>query len=65
MRLLDDPHVRRIRRQHPYGNLQTLSGRFLDGHRTVSASRLADHLKAEAVEWVEWVENTNVLGVCA
>ena len=65
MRLLDDLHVRRIRREHPYRNLQTLSGGFLDRHRAVSAFWFADYLKAEAVEWVEWVENTNVLGFCA
>src|SRR2546427_12596027 len=62
MRLLDDLHVRRIRREHPYRNLQTLSGGFLDGHRAISAFRFADHLKAETVEWVERIENTNVLG---
>jgi len=65
MRLLDDLHVRRIRREHPYRNLQTLSGGFLDRHRAVSAFGFADHLKAEAVEWVERIENTNLLGFCA
>ena len=65
MRLLGDLYVRRIRRQHPYRNLQTLSGGFLDRHRAVSAFWFADYLKAEAVEWVERIENTNVLGFCA
>jgi hypothetical protein len=62
MRLLDDLHVRHIRRQHPYRNLQTLSGGFLDRHRAVSAFGLADNLKAEAVEGVKRIENTNLLG---
>ncbi len=65
MRLLGDLHVRRIRRQHPCGNLQTLPGGFLDRDRAVSAFGFADNLKAEAVEWVERIENTNVLGFCA
>src|SRR3989442_14882156 len=65
MRLLSDPHVRGIRRQHPRRNLQTLSTEFLDRDRAVSAFGFADHFKAEAVEWVEWIENTNVLGFCA
>src|SRR5207249_2055785 len=65
MRLLGDLHVRRIRRQHPCGNLQTLSGGSLDRDRAVSAFGFADNLKAEAVEWVERIENTNVLGFCA
>src|SRR5467141_1148908 len=65
MRLLDDLHVRRIRRQHPCRNLQTLSGGFLDRHRAISAFRFADHLKAEAVEWVKRIKNTNLLGFCA
>src|SRR5436190_24367014 len=64
MRLLDDLHVRRIRRQHPYRNLQALSGGFLDRDRAVSTFWLADNLKAEAVEWVEWVDNMNALGFC-
>jgi hypothetical protein len=27
--------------------------------------RFTDHLKAEAAEWVERIENTNVVGFCA
>ena len=65
MRLLDDLHVRRIRREHPYRNLQTLSGGFLDGHRAISAFGFADHLKAEAVEWVERIKNANSVGFSA
>jgi hypothetical protein len=65
VRFLDDLHVRRIRREHPYGNLQTLSGGFFDRHRAVSAFGFADNFKAEAVEWVERIENTNVVGFCA
>jgi hypothetical protein len=65
MRLLVDLYVRRIRRQHPYWNLQTLSGGFFDRHRAVPAFGFADNLKGEAVEWMEWIENTNVLGFCA
>src|SRR5438132_14426491 len=57
MRLLGDRHVRRIRRQHPYRNLETLSGGFLNTDRAVSAFGFADNLKAKVVEWVEWIEN--------
>jgi hypothetical protein len=62
MWLLGDLHVRRFRRQHPYRNLQTLSGGFLNTDRAVSAFGIADNLKGEAMEWVERIENTNVLG---
>ena len=65
MRLLDDLYGRRIRRQHPGGNLQALSVRISDTNRTVSALGLANHLKAEAVEGMERIENTNLLGSCA
>src|SRR5436309_13655234 len=65
MRSLSDLHIRRIWRQHPRRNLQTLSGGFLDRNRAISAFGFADHLKAEAVEWVERIENTNLLGFCA
>src|SRR5215831_730325 len=65
MRLLDDLYGRRIRRQHPGGNLQALSGRISDANRAVSALRLANHLKVEAVEGMERIENTNLLGFCA
>src|SRR5213594_2678288 len=64
MRLLGDLYVRRIRRQHPYRNLQTLSGGFLNTDCAVSAFGFADNLKGEAVEWVEWIKNTNLLGFC-
>src|SRR5206468_3852075 len=30
----------------------------------VSAFGFADNLKGEAVEWVEWIKNTNLLGFC-
>ena len=62
MRLLGDLYVPRSRRQHPYRNLQTLSGEFLNTDCAVSAFGFADNLKGEAVEWVEWIENTNLLG---
>src|SRR6516225_2595892 len=65
MRLLDDLYGRRIRRQHPGGNLQALSGRISDTNRAVSALRLANHMKVEAVEGMERIENTNLLGFCA
>jgi len=65
MRLLDDLYGRRIRRQHPGGKLQALSGRISDTNRAVSALRLANHLKVEAVERVERIENTDLLGFCA
>jgi len=65
MRLLDDLYGRRIRRQHPGGNLQALSVRISDTNRTVSALGLANHLKVEAVEGMERIENTNLLGFCA
>jgi hypothetical protein len=65
MRLLDDLYVRRIRRQHPGRNLQTLSGRISDTNRAVSALRFANHFKVEAVEGMERIENTNLLGFCA
>jgi hypothetical protein len=64
MRLLGDLYLRRSRRQHPYRNLQTLSGGFLNTDCAVSAFGFADNLKGEAVEWVEWIENTNLLGFC-
>ena len=65
MRLLDDLYVRRFRRQHPGGDLEPLSGRISDTNRAVSAFRFANHLKGEAVEWMERIENTNLLGFCA
>jgi hypothetical protein len=65
MRLLHDPHVRRIRRQHPYRNFQTLSGRVPDTHRTIPTFGFTNNLKAEAVEWMERIKNSNVLGFCA
>ena len=65
MRLLDDLYGRRIRRQHPGGNLQALSVRISDTNRTVSALGLANHLKVEALEGMERIENTNLLGFCA
>src|SRR5215472_4618473 len=65
MRLRDDLYGRRIRRQHPGGNLQALSGWISDTNRAVSALRLANHLKVEAVERMERIENTNLLGFCA
>ena len=65
MRLLDDLYVRRIRRQHPGGNLEALSGRISDTNRAVSALGFADNLKVEAVEGMERIENTNLLGFCA
>jgi len=65
MRLLDDLYSRRIRRQHPGGNLQALSGRISDTNRAVSALGLANHLKVEALEGMERIENTNLLGFCA
>src|SRR5215475_2567352 len=65
MRLLDDLYVRPIRRQHPRGNLQALSGRISDTNRPVSTLGFANHLKVKAVEGMERIENTNLLGFCA
>jgi hypothetical protein len=65
MRLLDDLYIRRIRRQHPYGNLQAPSRRINDCHRAVSAFGFAEDLNAKAAEWMEWIENTNLVGFCA
>jgi len=65
MRLLDDLHLRRIRREHPYRNLQTLPAGFLDRRRAVSGFGFADDFNAEAVEWVERIENANVVGFYA
>ena len=65
MRLLDDLHLRRIRREHPYRNLQTLPAGFLDRRRAVSGFEFADDFNAEAVEWVERIENANVVGFYA
>jgi hypothetical protein len=65
MRLLDDLHMRRIRREHPYRNLQTLPAGLRDRHRAVSGFGFADSFKAEAVEWMERIKNTNVVGFCA
>jgi hypothetical protein len=64
MRLLDDLYGRRIRRQHPGGNLEALSGRISDTNHAVSALGFADNLKLEAVEGMERIENTNLLGFC-
>lgn len=65
MRSLDDLYGRRIRRQHPGGNLQALSGRISDTNHAVSALGFANHLKVEAVEGMERIEKTNLLGFCA
>jgi hypothetical protein len=56
MRSLDDLYGRRIRRQHPGGNLQALSGRISDTNYAVSALGFANHLKVEAVEGMERIE---------
>ena len=63
--LLDDLHVRCIRRQHPYRNLQTLSRWVPDRDRAVSTFGFTDNLKAEAVKWVERIKNANSVGFCA
>jgi hypothetical protein len=65
MRLLDDLYISRIRRQHPYGNLQAPSGTIHDSDRAISSLGFADDLKAKAAEWMEWIEKSNVLGFCA
>ena len=65
MRLIDELYLRRILLQHPGGNLQALSGRISDTNRAVSTLGLANHLKVEAVERVERIENTDLLGFCA
>jgi hypothetical protein len=62
MRLPDDLHVRRIRRQHPYRDLQTLSSGIPNRDSAVSTFGLTNNLKTEAVEWMERIKNTNGLG---
>ena len=64
-RLLGHRYVRRIWHQHPRRNLQALSAGFFDRDRSISAFGFADHLKAEAVKWMERIEDTNLLGFCA
>jgi hypothetical protein len=54
--------MRRIRREHPYRNLQTLSSGVSNGDSAVSTFGLTNNLKAEAVEWVERIKHTNGLG---
>jgi hypothetical protein len=62
--LLHDLYVSRIRQQHPRRNLQTPSGSIHDSDRAVSSPGFADDLKAETAEWMERIENTNLLGFC-
>jgi len=57
--------MRRIRREHPYRNLETLSSGIPDRDSAVSTFGLTNNLKAEAVEWVERIKNTNAPGFCA
>jgi hypothetical protein len=65
MRLLYDLYVGGIRQQHPGRDLQTLSGSIHNGDRSVSPFGFADDLKVKAAEWVERIDNTNVLSFCA
>src|SRR6266566_7193536 len=65
MGLLHDLYVGGIRQQHPRRNLQPLSGSIHDSDRAVSSPGFADDLKDKAAEWVEWIEDTNLLGFCA
>jgi hypothetical protein len=63
--LLHDLYVGGIWQQHPGRNLQTPSGSIHDSDRAVSSLGFADDLKAKTSEWMERVNNTNVLGFCA
>ena len=65
MRLRGDLYISRIGHQHPCGNFQTPSGRVHDSDRAVSSLGFADDLNAKSAQWMEWMENTNLLGFCA
>jgi hypothetical protein len=63
--LLHDVYVGGIRQQHPRRNLQTPSRRIHDSDDAVSSPGFADDLKAKTAQWMERIENTNVLGFYA
>jgi hypothetical protein len=49
-----------IRQQHPYRDLQTLSGPVNDGDRTVSPFRPAEDLKCRTIKRMERIENLDL-----
>lgn len=60
MRSLRDLDLRAIRRQHPDRNLQSPARWVDDRDRTISASRSAEDLKGNAIQWVKGVEDLDI-----
>ena len=65
MGVLHDLHVGGIRRQHPQRDLQSSLRRVDHTDRAVSQFWSTDDAKTQAMKRVEWVEDSDVRGVCA